>query len=95
MYVFSLGTTGTRDRDESPELLTDRKEEENNMKALKIMFNDGSIIAYRVLRHPARGTVSAMQMIEMSEDEFAKYDEHAKPDTQTLIQNSGHVTVRA
>lgn len=65
------------------------------MKALKVMFNDGSIIAYRVLRDPARGSVSAMQMIEMSEEDFAKYDEHAKPDAQTLIQNTGHVTVRA
>lgn len=52
------------------------------MKALKVMFNDGTIAAYRVV-----APIAAAQMIEMTEEEFGTYDSTLKPGIGALFQD--------
>jgi hypothetical protein len=64
------------------------------MKALKLMWPDGSITAYRV-----KAPIVAAQMIDLTEDELASYQPpivgEVLADVQTIFQNEGHLTVRA
>lgn len=59
------------------------------MKALKVMFTDGSVIAYMLIEPK----VVAAQMIEMSDEDYATFDSPEKPDAQRLFKNEGHLTV--